>query len=158
MPVLQPDGYPIAILAADNIVIRGNNPDPTLNQILLIKRGKVNDPYKGKLAFPGGKVEYGEDPKVGCLRELKEECSLEIKAGSVPQLLGVYGDPTRDIRAHTISCVYIVLVDEKAVPKAGDDAADAQFYLLADILKNPQQLAFDHAKILGDYIARFAKH
>ena len=38
------------------------------HEILLIER--LNEPYKGKLAFPGGFVDYGEDPQDACLREL----------------------------------------------------------------------------------------
>ncbi len=43
--------------------------------LLLITRGKP--PYEGHLAFPGGFVDYGEDPEVACLRELKEECGID---------------------------------------------------------------------------------
>ena len=56
-------------------------------RILLIKRGK--SPFEGKLAFPGGIVDYGEEPEKAALRELKEETSLE---GSNPELVGVWGD------------------------------------------------------------------
>ena len=44
--------------------------------ILLITRG--SPPFIGYLAFPGGYVDYGEDPKDGCLREVNEECGVEI--------------------------------------------------------------------------------
>jgi 8-oxo-dGTP diphosphatase len=43
----------------------------------MIKRG--HNPFKGCYAFPGGFVDYNEDPQVGCIRELKEECDLEGK-------------------------------------------------------------------------------
>jgi ADP-ribose pyrophosphatase YjhB (NUDIX family) len=32
------------------------------------------------LALPGGFVDYNEDPKDSCLRELKEECNLDGKS------------------------------------------------------------------------------
>ena len=152
LPVLQPDGFPVAILATDAIVLRGSKPNRLENEILLIRRGKEGDPYKGMLAFPGGKVEYGEDPPLGCLRELGEECALQAKAGTKPRALGVYGDPARDARGHTVSIVYVVEVEPTAEPRAGDDAADARFYVLGEVLKNPAQLAFDHAKILQDFV------
>jgi 8-oxo-dGTP diphosphatase len=41
----------------------------------LITRG--GDPFKGHYAFPGGFVEYGEDPENACIRELREECNIE---------------------------------------------------------------------------------
>lgn len=37
---------------------------------------RKNDPYKGFLCFPGGFIEYNEEPMEGCLRELKEETNL----------------------------------------------------------------------------------
>lgn len=158
LPVIQPDGFPVPSLAADNIVVRANKADPKLQEILLIKRGREGDYFKGKLAFPGGRVNYGEDPAVGCLRELEEECALKVKPGTKPKMLGVYGDPKRDPRGHIVSVVYIVQVDENAVPKAGDDAAEAHFMLLNDVLKTPEMFAFDHAKILQDYVAYCSKH
>lgn len=32
----------------------------------MIQRGR--NPYQGFYAFPGGFIEYGEDPKTGCFR------------------------------------------------------------------------------------------
>jgi 8-oxo-dGTP diphosphatase len=59
-------------VATDAIVIRPK--DESHHDILLITRGR--DPFKGHLAFPGGFVDYNEDPEVACIRELKEECNI----------------------------------------------------------------------------------
>lgn len=71
------------------------------HDILLITR--LKDPFKGHLAFPGGFVDYNEDPKDACLRELKEECGIE---GHSAELVTVAGHPKRDPRKHIISVVY----------------------------------------------------
>lgn len=71
--------------------------------ILLITR--LNDPFKGLFAFPGGFVDYGEDPEVACIRELKEECNI---SGTSPELICVAGKPDRDPRQHIVSIVYHV--------------------------------------------------
>ena len=69
-----------------------------------ITRG--NDPFKGHYAFPGGFVDYGEDPEVGVLRELQEECGID--GASDTKLITVAGKPDRDTRGHTVSIFYHV--------------------------------------------------
>eukprot|EP01119_Soliformovum_irregulare_P018985 TRINITY_DN5927_c0_g1_i1.p1 TRINITY_DN5927_c0_g1~~TRINITY_DN5927_c0_g1_i1.p1 ORF type:complete len:148 (+),score=31.11 TRINITY_DN5927_c0_g1_i1:53-496(+) len=115
-------------------------------EVLLVKRGRP--PFEGKLAFPGGFVDENEDPLKGCVRELKEETSLE---GKNPQLIGVYGDPKRDPRGHVISIFYHVDVSNYDDLKGGDDAADASFYPVEKI--KDEDLAFDHAKLLKDLLS-----
>ena len=64
--------YHVPVLCTDALVLKlkGNE-----YEILLIERG--HEPFTGKLALPGGHVDYDEDPMVGCLRELKEETGLK---------------------------------------------------------------------------------
>jgi 2-dehydropantoate 2-reductase len=120
-------------VAADVIVRNGGS-------VLLVERK-----YEPKgWAIPGGFVEYGEKTEDAAVRELMEETG--IKAESVT-LLGIYSDPARDKRGHVASAVYYTESD--AEPVAGDDAKTAKFFPL-DAL--PADLAFDHAKILADYI------
>ena len=47
------------------------------NNILLIKR--KNEPYAGKWAFPGGKIEHGEHISEAAIRELLEETGIKAK-------------------------------------------------------------------------------
>ena len=48
--------------------------------LILIARRKLNASNEaGKWEFPGGKVEYGEHPEDGLVREIREELNLEIK-------------------------------------------------------------------------------
>ncbi len=108
--------------------------------MLLIRR--KNDPYKGFYAFPGGFVEVGETVEQSALRELKEETGI---AADNLRLIGVYSNPGRDPRHHTITIAYLVSVRGQA-PSAGDDAAVAEF--VEDATK--EKLAFDHNRILRD--------
>jgi len=111
-------------VATDALVVRGGKNDN--HEILLITR--LNDPFKGALAFPGGFVDYNEDPEVACLRELLEECGIK---GKSVELVTVAGNPSRDPRKHIISIAYQVILDDNLVePKAGDDAASAKWYHL----------------------------
>jgi 8-oxo-dGTP diphosphatase len=109
-------------------------------RVLLVRRG--HPPFKGKHALPGGFVEIGETVEDACRRELMEETG--VKAGRL-RLLGVYSDPKRDPRGHTCAVVFLTRA-ARATPKAGDDAAAAEW--VEDWSK--LDLAFDHASILRD--------
>jgi 8-oxo-dGTP diphosphatase len=122
-------------------------------EILLITRGK--DPFKGHFAFPGGFVDYGEDPKNAVLRELKEECSVD---GLDPKLVTVHGDPARDPRKHIVTIAYHVEIDPSASVKAGDDAATASWYNLRKIWNDPNfKMAFDHKDIMAEFLKQYPK-
>ncbi|HPC81679.1 MAG TPA: NUDIX hydrolase, partial [Methanofastidiosum sp.] len=87
------------------------------NKLVLIKRGK--EPFKDSFAIPGGFVEYGEAVESAAIREAKEETDLEVAELS---LLGIYSDPNRDPRGHTISIVFHG--KGIGIPKAGSDAKE----------------------------------
>jgi 8-oxo-dGTP diphosphatase len=123
-------------LAVDCIVF-----DPA-GRLLLIRR--KNPPFQGQYALPGGYVDYGESTEHAAARELAEETGLT--ATSVT-LVGVYSDPQRDPRGHVVSVAYLVETAGHD-PKAGDDAASAEFVAGWDGL----DLAFDHGRIVADAV------
>jgi len=62
-------------------------------------------------------------------------------------LLGCYSDPRRDPRGHTVSMIYVAQAHGE--PVAADDAANVGIFDPAEV---DVPLAFDHAKILQDYV------
>ena len=113
--------------------------------IVLIKR--KNPPYGW--ALPGGFVDYGESLEEAALREAKEETSLRIR---LCYQMHTYSDPKRDPRKHTITTVYVAT--DQGKPIAQDDAADIGIFQ-PDKLETP--LAFDHEKIIRDYLEQKEK-
>ncbi|MDD6087723.1 MAG: NUDIX hydrolase [Desulfovibrionaceae bacterium] len=120
------------------------NPTPTVdiviinrNSVVLVRRS--NPPYGS--ALPGGFVDEGETVEHAARREALEETGLEVR---LTALLGVYSDPSRDPRKHTMSTVFLAETDHPEKICAGDDAAAASFVPFNEL----PQLAFDHARIL----------
>ena len=122
-------------LAVDGVVIKDK-------KILLIKR--KNQPFKGKWALPGGFVDYGEKTEDAVMREVFEETGLKTK---IKNLIGVYSDPNRDPRGHTVSVVYLLEVYNGSL-KSGDDASEARFFDLKDL----PELSFDHDLVIVDIV------
>ncbi|WP_280428676.1 NUDIX hydrolase [Nocardia brasiliensis] len=134
-----------ARLAADVVMLTERNGQL---YVLLIERG--NDPFQGRWAIPGGRVNRGEECEDAARRELREETGLEAVR---LERVDVYSKVGRDPRDRYVSFAYVAKLDHMPAPVAGDDARAARWFPAAEILGQPERLAFDHAKILGDAIA-----
>ena len=135
-------GIKTPYLAVDGI-IQLFDEDDNFKGIVLIER---KNPPLG-LAIPGGFVEIGETVEQAVVREMKEETDLDVE---IIKLLGVYSDPKRDPRFHTVSITFVCRAC--GTPKAKSDAKGVKIFKLEDIPYD--RLVFDHEKILKDYILR----
>ena len=113
------------------------------DKLLLVKR--KNDPFKGYFAFPGGTVSLGENVEDAIRSETLEETNLKV---APTDILGVYSNPMRDPRGHRISVVFVGRVVSGDAHSGGD--AQSLEWLPVDDQALP--LAFDHHKILQDYL------
>ena len=136
--------YPRPALTVDCIIF-GLDASEQL-KVLLIER--LQDPFAGHWALPGGFVEMDEDLETAALRELEEETGL---TGVFIEQLYPFGNPERDPRGRVISVAYYALVNLGAYTlKAASDAKQLQWYPVKDL----PQLAFDHALILQTALNR----
>ena len=134
------DGYSNPAVAVDAVALREGKSGV---EALLIRRGGEPEVWKGKWAFPGGFVDYGEDPEHAVLRELEEEAGVD---GYDPVAFSIQGDPDRDPRKHIIALFYLVDVEPEAVPRSGDDAEDAAWVPIAELTAD--QVAGSHFRII----------
>jgi len=100
-------------------------------EILLAQRKP--DTHQGlKWEFPGGKLEWGEDPRQGLSREIREELGIEIEVGEVIEVV-----------SHTYEDRHIVLMGYKCRYLSGTvqllDVQDVRW------VRPDQLLAFDLA-------------
>ena len=122
------------------------NPIPTVDIIIEYKKGIIlinrrNFPFGW--AIPGGFADYGESLEQAAIREAKEETNLDI---TLTTQLHTYSSPDRDPRQHTISTVFTAI--GKGELKGKDDALEAEIFYKNNL---PDNIAFDHRKILYDY-------
>ncbi|MCR9141471.1 MAG: NUDIX hydrolase [bacterium] len=129
-------GKPVTPLAAADAIIEIGD------KIVLIER--LNEPPGH--AIPGGFMDLGESAEEAAIREAKEETGLDVL---LVDMLALYSDPRRDPRGPVVTAMFIAKAPADARPQAGDDAKRA---FLVDPDHLPDDLAFDHATILRDYL------
>lgn len=95
---------------------------------LLMVRRAVN-PERGKWAFPGGYIDYDEDPRQAAVREVREETGLAVRITRVVDVLG------RDMSKGAKASIVILFEGEivSGSPNAQDDVAEIAFFTLDEI-------------------------
>ncbi|OFQ22932.1 NUDIX hydrolase [Actinomyces sp. HMSC062G12] len=117
---------------------------------LVVRRGI--DPYRGRLALPGGFVREDEQTHQAAARELTEETGI-APPGHLEQLRS-YGPLGRDPRGPILSVAYLLLAPSFSPARARGDASGALWHPVDALLTPSSPLAFDHAAILADGVER----
>ena len=110
-------------------------------RIVLIQRRD-----NGKWSLPGGMVDWGEDIPASVRRELGEETGLELI--KINRLVGVYSDPERDSRFHSICIVVEVEVEGNLQAQDTLEVMDVKAFLPTEI---PEGLSHDSDRQIQDY-------
>ena len=117
-------------------------------QIVLVRRRD-----NGLWSLPGGMVNWGEDIPTTIQRELAEETGLEVK--KICRLVGVYSDPDRDPRVHSICVVVEAEVQGEIQIQDTFEVLDVQAFPPEALPNGP--LSHDHERQLKDYFAGLTK-
>ena len=124
-------------LAIDLVVLSGET------HVWLVRRKDTD-----QLATIGGFVQMGETVEHAVLRELEEETGIR-NLPSPPVFFGMYSDPRRDNRRHTVSITFAIHLDGSEKPVAADDVKDVIRIPFADVEK--YDYFSDHKTIFLDY-------
>lgn len=144
-------------------VVFGFDKDSGTLQVLLIKRGQAKPgevpAFEHFWALPGGFVRKDETTDECVGRELFEESQMKLfnnDRGIIPEFieqLKTYSARGRDPREFVVTVAYYALVvKEHYTIKGGDDAAEAGWFTIDEVLD--LNLAFDHEQIIKDAIDR----
>jgi len=110
--------------------------DNTL-KVLLVKR--TNEPFKDRMAIPGGFIRLSENLDQAALRILKEKTNVD---NIYLEQLYTFGDPLRRTDARVITCAYFALIRQEDIEIS--TKSDVDWYKVYDL----PPLAFDHKEII----------
>lgn len=113
--------YPSAPLVGVGVITFNDE-----NKVLLVKRG--NEPSKGLWSLPGGLVELGERVREAGIREVKEECNIDIEPEDVISVVDlILEDPDGKIKYHYILIDYLAkYIGGEILPQS--DVIDANWF------------------------------
>ena len=138
-------------LAIDIVIISGHD------HLWFVRRRDTN-----QLAIVGGFVDIGETVLDAVHRELYEETGLIINSNNSsaarsqsyqytePVFFGIYSDPRRDNRRHTVSVAFAIHFDGHERPVASDDVKNVERIHISNV--NQLTLFADQKTIVLDYL------
>jgi 8-oxo-dGTP diphosphatase len=137
--------YPRPMVTADVVLFSKQK-----NYVFVLLIERLNPPYAGCWALPGGFVDQDEDIAHAAARELQEETNI---TGIDLEQLYTFGKPGRDPRGHCVTIAYLGFADHiRILAKAGDDAKNLKWFSISEL----PPLAFDHQQIIEMAIKKAA--
>lgn len=143
--------FPVVFTTVDAVVLRAGH-------VLLVRRG--GQPGKGLLALPGGFLDPAADRslRAGALRELREETGIQVPEAALAAAISgerAFDHPERSLRGRTITHAVRIDLGPGPLPAVagGDDASQALWVPLAEVLEHPEALFEDH----GDIVRHFTR-
>lgn len=116
------------IVGVGGVVLRGG-------RVVLVKRGV--EPGRGKWSIPGGVVELGEPIRKAVLREVEEECGLEVELGKekpIDVVDSIILDADGKPKYHFVLLQFLIKAKGGGL-RASSDVIEARWVSLDDVAK-----------------------
>jgi len=115
-------------------------------KILLVKRDTV--PFKGYWALPGGRMDPGETVEQTIVRECKEETGLDVE---IVRKIGEYVEKgvKDEVEYEYYPTCFLVKVVGGEIKRQEGEIQEIRLFRLQRL---PNQLAFEHLKMIEDYM------
>jgi 8-oxo-dGTP diphosphatase len=115
-------------------------------KILLVKRDTV--PFKGYWALPGGRMDPGETVEQTIVRECKEETGLDVE---IVRKIGEYVEKgvKDEVEYEYYPTCFLVKVVGGEIKRQEGEIQEIRLFRLQ---RMPNQLAFEHLKMIEDYM------
>jgi 8-oxo-dGTP pyrophosphatase MutT (NUDIX family) len=128
---LRQDDLPVAgaTRAAVAMILRKGSVD--LEMLFIERAAHEQDPWSGHLAFPGGKVEQGEEPRQAAERETIEEIGLDLQSALY---LGRLADIAGANLPVWVSCYVYGMNGNKFATMLSNEVGDLFWVGFADLL------------------------
>jgi bifunctional NMN adenylyltransferase/nudix hydrolase len=142
--------YPVQFNCCDAVVHKSGH-------VLMVKRG--GHPGNGQWALPGGFINQHESAFKASLRELKEETRILVPRSELVAAMRdqhVFDHPERSLRGRTFSHAFYYHLGNGELPEihGDDDAAEARWWALADLIQHESMIYEDHLAIIEHFLVR----
>jgi len=135
--------HPQKPVAAVGVVVTHNK------KVLLVQRGKA--PCKGVWTLPGGGIELGETAKEAVIREIKEECDINVSVQKVLDVVDIIEqDEANKVRFH-YAIIEFWATYQSGTLQAGSDATEARWVSVAEL--DQYQLSEDALRLIQTVLA-----
>ncbi len=104
---------------------------------VLLCRIADRGPGRGHWTLPGGGLEFGEDPREGVLREVREETGLDVALGDLVGVRSAVLEPAETIsghRIHAVGILYRATVTGGHLRDEADGSTDLARWVPADAI------------------------